>query len=108
MPKEVVLQQCDYCRKTAKRVSTIEHHEKICINNPNGINCFLCVHQEYGIFYIDRWDGARMKRNFISVQSMRFLAIEIWRLNVIGLKGASGDFRRKNDVDTEVMVWMKR
>lgn len=59
MPKEVVLQQCDYCRKTAKRVSTIEHHEKICINNPNGINCFLCVHQEYGIFYIDRWDGGQ-------------------------------------------------
>jgi len=57
MSKQVVLQQCDFCRKTAKRVETIEKHEKHCVSNPDGRNCFLCKHQEYGPWDYDRWDG---------------------------------------------------
>lgn len=59
MPKQITLQQCDYCSKTAKKAETIERHEKVCVSNPEGRNCFLCKHQEYGPWYYDRWDGGQ-------------------------------------------------
>lgn len=40
--KEVSRYKCGYCRKLAVRTKTIEEHEKVCIKNPNGKNCYMC------------------------------------------------------------------
>lgn len=40
--KKVIRYKCDYCKKIAIRPNTIEAHEKVCINNPEGKNCYMC------------------------------------------------------------------
>lgn len=46
--KKVVRYKCDYCRRIAAKPETIEHHEKECIHNPNGKNCYVCKHSVQG------------------------------------------------------------
>ncbi|WP_336772329.1 hypothetical protein [Paenibacillus sp. MMO-58] len=43
--KEVTRYKCDHCEKLAARPSTIAKHEPVCVSNPEGKNCFNCVHQ---------------------------------------------------------------
>ena len=42
--KQVIRYKCDYCPQIYAKPETIERHEKECVHNPEGINCFLCVH----------------------------------------------------------------
>lgn len=40
--KQVVRYKCDFCQKMAVRPETIERHEKVCLKNPDGKNCYMC------------------------------------------------------------------
>lgn len=50
--KQVVRYQCGFCKKLAVRPETILKHEKECIHNPDGRNCFLCKFSVQG-GYVD-------------------------------------------------------
>lgn len=34
--------KCDFCQKMAVKQETIERHEKVCVHNPEGKNCYMC------------------------------------------------------------------
>lgn len=40
--KKVIRYKCDFCQKLAAKPETIERHEKVCIKNPKGMNCYMC------------------------------------------------------------------
>jgi len=41
--KEVIINQCDYCKKTSFYKSKIKQHEKICFYNPATQSCATCL-----------------------------------------------------------------
>ena len=40
--KQVIRYKCDFCQKLAAHPKTIERHEKVCLKNPDGKNCYMC------------------------------------------------------------------
>ena len=44
--KKIIAYQCDYCKKFAKTVKTIEKHEKKCFYNPINKACGSCSRNE--------------------------------------------------------------
>ncbi|MDR1703477.1 MAG: hypothetical protein LBS19_02160 [Clostridiales bacterium] len=46
--KQVTRYRCDFCGRTYAKAATVERHEKECCQNPDGVNCFLCVHSYIG------------------------------------------------------------
>jgi len=46
--KEVTRYKCDFCIKVFAMPETVERHEKECLKNPDGVNCFLCEQCNYG------------------------------------------------------------
>lgn len=61
--KKVVRYKCDYCRRIAAKPETIEHHEKECIHNPNGRNCYVCKHSVQGGWMDLPYGGDRFDEN---------------------------------------------
>jgi hypothetical protein len=53
MPKQKTVYQCDFCKKVKAKLETIKKHENICLNNPNGFNCYMCEHAYLGTAYVD-------------------------------------------------------
>jgi|WetSurMetagenome_2_1015567.scaffolds.fasta_scaffold459810_2 hypothetical protein len=49
--RQVTRYKCDFCKKLAAKPETIERHELVCVNNPNGKNCYMC---EYA--YMDDYE----------------------------------------------------
>jgi len=41
--KTITAYQCEYCKKIAKTVKTIEQHEKKCFSNPINKSCGSCL-----------------------------------------------------------------
>lgn len=40
--KKVTRWQCGFCQKTTAKPETMAAHEKECIKNPEGRNCYMC------------------------------------------------------------------
>ena len=40
--KEVKRYKCDFCKTERATIKGIEKHEKHCVHNPKGFNCFNC------------------------------------------------------------------
>jgi hypothetical protein len=57
--KQVVRFKCDFCRKVACRPETIKKHEKVCLKNPNGKNCYMCENAYLGDTDIDTGFGMK-------------------------------------------------
>lgn len=51
--KQVTRYKCDFCSKIMATKKGIERHEKHCLNNPNGFNCYMCEHAYIGTAYRD-------------------------------------------------------
>ncbi len=51
--KQVIRYKCAYCKKEMATVKGMERHEKHCIRNPNGFNCYMCKHAYLGTAYVD-------------------------------------------------------
>jgi len=39
---EKLMYKCDHCRKVMATVAGMERHEKQCLHNPDGHNCYSC------------------------------------------------------------------
>lgn len=57
--KQVQRYKCDYCRKTTVKQKTMEKHEKICIHNPNSLNCYMCANAYEGDYDKDEYSTIR-------------------------------------------------
>jgi len=63
--EEVRRYKCNFCQKLAVKKETIERHEKICIHNPEGKNCYMCE-----CSYLDDYDDGNDYSRVIKDQCM--------------------------------------
>lgn len=93
--KKVVRWQCSFCQKTAAKPETMAAHERECIRNPEGRNCYMCeravlggYRQGYGGEY---WD-----------ESMAFCSYHLEPLDLLRAQGQKAtdceDFVRSNEL----------
>ena len=47
--------KCDHCRKVMTTVGGITRHEKHCLKNPNGYNCYNCAKAYVGYWEHDEY-----------------------------------------------------
>ncbi len=59
--KEVKRYECDFCRIIRATLKGIETHEKICVHNPNTLNCYRCAYAYEGEIY--SYEGYPTGRN---------------------------------------------
>lgn len=78
--KKVTRWQCSFCQKTTAKPETMAAHERECIKNPEGRNCYMCeravlggYRQGYGGEY---WD-----------ESMAFCSYHLEPLDLLRAQG---------------------
>lgn len=99
--KKVERYKCDFCGKLTVKEETMKHHEQECIHNPNGRNCFMCVHSVEG-GYVDNWYGGE---DFL--EEAAFCGLHLEPLKLLRQQGFDA-LTCKDFVRDDKMYWHKK
>ena len=67
--KQVIVYQCDYCKRLFYTKKGAEKHEPECAKNPVGINCFNCRHIDRNSSGITEYCKVECESVFVLKQS---------------------------------------